>query len=497
MRKGERMIYLSILLFVILWMPAVWAKVPKKTGLVQRGVMGWEQLWKKVSVKASHMLHLKQDGLKARRKKFQLEQAMRDLYPLSHPEEKAGEFKHQRNQYVFYVLLLACLFAGFSALDSLLDTEPEGNMLLRSPPGGTQRALDLEAMSEEGRDFGKVNIKLEPRQYTTDELESLYAALLPVLEKTILNGNPDVDHVYGPLYLPEMVSGYPFSLKWSSGDYTLMDDSGNFMKKSFKKEGEALTLSVKVSVQDFQTEYAFPVVLRNRELSAEEIEHQDFLETVNVSLAKDPAGEKAHLPANFREYTLLWKKSAGNMAPMILGMGVVIAVLMGAARESNLEEQVKERDRQLLCSYPDFVNKLSLYMGAGMSISSCLYRIASEKRHTDKGERESYLQEELRYTVNELSGGVSEREAIEGLGKRCRLPCYIKLTTLLAQNLRKGGNKLLPRLKEEAEDAFAMRKNLAREAGERAGTKLIFPMLLMMGVVMIVIIVPAFSGFQG
>lgn len=40
--------------------------------------------------------------------------------------------------------------------------------------------------------------------------------------------------------------------------------------------------------------------------------------------------------------------------------------------------------------------------------------------------------------------------------------------------------------------AFEQRKNLAKKLGEEAGTKLLLPLFLMLGVVMIMIVVPAF-----
>ena len=50
-------------------------------------------------------------------------------------------------------------------------------------------------------------------------------------------------------------------------------------------------------------------------------------------------------------------------------------------------------------------------------------------------------------------------------------------------------------LSEEADAALEERRNLARKRGEEAGTKLLFPMMLMLVVVMFLILLPAFFGF--
>ena len=51
-------------------------------------------------------------------------------------------------------------------------------------------------------------------------------------------------------------------------------------------------------------------------------------------------------------------------------------------------------------------------------------------------------------------------------------------------------------LELEAIDAFEDRKNLARKYGEEAGTKMLFPMVMMLVVVMGIIMFPAIMTFS-
>ena len=51
-------------------------------------------------------------------------------------------------------------------------------------------------------------------------------------------------------------------------------------------------------------------------------------------------------------------------------------------------------------------------------------------------------------------------------------------------------------LKLESIQAFEERKARAKKLGEEAGTKLLFPMFLMLAVVLIIVIVPAFMSLQ-
>lgn len=56
---------------------------------------------------------------------------------------------------------------------------------------------------------------------------------------------------------------------------------------------------------------------------------------------------------------------------------------------------------------------------------------------------------------------------------------------------------MLQALQQEAEHAFEERKRNARELGEKAGTRLLLPMMLMLVVVMVLIMVPACFSFAG
>ena len=104
--------------------------------------------------------------------------------------------------------------------------------------------------------------------------------------------------------------------------------------------------------------------------------------------------------------------------------------------------------------------------------------------------------EEMALTINEMQGGISEGEAYERFGKRCELTPYLKLGALLSQNLRKGSRGISDLLRVEAIQSFENRKNLAKQKGEEAGTKLMLPMIGMLAVVMIMVMVPAFLTMQ-
>ena len=149
---------------------------------------------------------------------------------------------------------------------------------------------------------------------------------------------------------------------------------------------------------------------------------------------------------------------------------------------------MKKKRSAVESAYPEFVEKFVLLFGAGLNVRGILQRISES--NIDEN-----LAVEIKVLLRDLGNGILEKDAIEHFGKRLGSPLYIKFCSLLIGNLKKGNTELLNLLKEEAENAFTYRKNHARKLGEEAGTKLLFPMIMMLGVVMAVIILPAFMSF--
>jgi hypothetical protein len=67
--------------------------------------------------------------------------------------------------------------------------------------------------------------------------------------------------------------------------------------------------------------------------------------------------------------------------------------------------------------------------------------------------------------------------------------------TLLEQNVTKGSKGMVSLLEQEERNAMNERINLAKKRGEEAGTKLLGPMILLLLIVMLMIMIPAFLSF--
>lgn len=136
-----------------------------------------------------------------------------------------------------------------------------------------------------------------------------------------------------------------------------------------------------------------------------------------------------------------------------------------------------------------------LLISAGLNCKGAWYRMSEEyKRKHSNGGKKRYLYEEMLLTRRQLENGMNEGKAYELFGKRMGLLKYMKFSTVLVQNLKKGSADLLNILEYEAVDVLKERRENAKILGEQAGTKLLMPMMLMMVEVFAIIIIAAFQN---
>ena len=113
----------------------------------------------------------------------------------------------------------------------------------------------------------------------------------------------------------------------------------------------------------------------------------------------------------------------------------------------------------------------------------------------DKKDYRESLINELQHSKHNFEIGMAEGRVYYELGRRLKLPCYIKILTLLEQNVTKGSKGLVEILEQEERNALEERMNLAKKSGEEAGTKILGPMILLLIIVMLMIMIPAFLSF--
>jgi tight adherence protein C len=164
---------------------------------------------------------------------------------------------------------------------------------------------------------------------------------------------------------------------------------------------------------------------------------------------------------------------------LLLQAGIVVF------SDRDLMEKVKKRRQSIQLDFPDFVNKLTLLVNAGMTISR-----AWEKAVSDTC-KQTPLYIELGAARLDIKSGAPEYKAFEEFAQRCHVPVITRFVSVALQNIRKGNDELVPVFRLFASECWEMRKSTARKFGEEASTKLLFPMMLMLTAILLIVGMPA------
>ena len=388
------------------------------------------------------------------------------------------------------ILFAANLLGALLTFRSVQNDTIAKGYLLRNEYGGTDEETEL-AVELEG-EKQDVSLNISARKLSGEEiretLDEAEARLKNLLFQELSPGHVDRD-----LSLPKSIGDLPVKVDWDTSNPVLMDWDG-MIGDAVPESGSDVTLTATILCEKEVREAAFDITVFPRFLTSKE----KFQKTVReaVDEANDETEQTVRLPDTIDGKAAVWSRLGGNDGTALLLLGMLAAAMYAYSTVRKKEIEEEKREEQMLIDYPNLVSKLVLLLSAGMSLRKALARIRKDYQDSlslNKEVRPGY--EELARVTVEMEHGVSELSAYENLGKRCRVPAYRTFSTLLVQNLTKGGAEMASILAREAEEAFEERKKRARILGEQAGTKLLLPMLLMLVIVMVILMVPAFFAF--
>jgi len=369
--------------------------------------------------------------------------------------------------------------------------------LQRREVGQGDYSVTLRAESEE-YEFDDICIGVNERRLTEDECFTLMDELYHRLWDMILADNESLDHIDGDLDLPTAVEGYPFSLRWESSDYLTVDAGGNVSNEDADKCGVPIDLKVIMTYRDTERTYDIKIVVYPLVPEGDELKEKLLNDALKAENEKSASDVYYRLPDSIDGKKIDWKEVNEPVIPIIIILGGCLLLGIWFGTDRDLRNRYEERNKILVIEYAEFVSKLQILLSSGSTIRKAMERMAGDyRKNKEKGGPTKYVYEELLLCVRKLGDGMNEAACYEFFGNRCGVICYKKLASMLIQNLRKGTDGLIEAMDNEVRIAFEERKAAARKMGEEAQTKLMLPMMLMLSVVMIIIMIPAYLSFGG
>lgn len=389
------------------------------------------------------------------------------------------------------ILLLFSILGFMTEALSLLGKDQDiSGQIARNAPGGGEFETEASVYFPEEEAEYPVILTIPEQRYTKEKEVELIAAAKKEIKETFCGQNDSFKKIVDDPQIFESYQNGAVSAEWIFSDDEIISEEGKIYQQAMKHSKEEIEALVLLSCGDTEDSFRFSFQViplkksRQDELAMKIQEHIALQEETEAFVT---------LPDSIDGQNIKWREVKSFQSVELLGLGFLAAMAAAYAAKEKKEKQLQKRKRKLLLSYPEFVSKLSLLLGAGMTISGALRKMNQMYLKRKKaGGREETVYEELNQMICELDNGMGELRAYQRFSDSCNLQPYRKLVSLLISGQKIGNYKLMEQLNEEADRVFLERKNTARRLGEEAGTKMLLPMMMMLVIVMGIVVIPAF-----
>lgn len=395
-------------------------------------------------------------------------------------------------------MFLLVLFSGCIITFLILfyqSSEKQLRTIIRNPTGSGIKQVELILQKKDSK--RKYQLDVEEVLYTKTEWEDKKNEAISYIENVIKGENKSLDEVNKDLYFPEKIEGNEIDISYESNFIKYISDNGVVDVSEVPKEGQLVNITVYLQYKEFHEEFVYTVRVVPKNKTKEEREYEQVIQVLQEQEAKSLHKNSFILPSKIGNYNISLEDQRKKVQNYILFFSIGVGILLFIREEETLKDQLKDRKEQLTKEYPEFVHQLVLFIGAGMTLKAALNKMASNYRKKKKETNQiSYLYEELLALTYELQAGVSEEEVYRAFGNRLELPLYKRMMELLIQGVKKGSTNIISMLEQEEKSALEVRKEQAKRLGEEAGTKLLMPMVILLGVVLVLVLYPAMAQFQ-
>ncbi|MBR3393121.1 MAG: type II secretion system F family protein [Firmicutes bacterium] len=356
--------------------------------------------------------------------------------------------------------------------------------LKRDPYGQAARVEKamLTIADDQGSLSKKITIRIPSRDMTQEEAGLLLEEAEEQLMKTV-----DGTLIRDKITLPGGVG--QVTVKYLSLSPDLIRSDGLLLKEPGEEQRE---LFLRATLE--AGGYTRKVLLRLSQICLADLSEEERLDLLakQIEDGRFLDHDQMNLPERTMTGEAVSLSPAFDPHPEKVFLILLLLPVLWVYQEQEARKLWKERDEKMMLKFPEFVGELMILSRAGLSLPLCLIRIGRDyRKQREKGEKIDVLYEEIARIGEEITEGISFREAVRQMRERTAVPRIRQLCHILIQNERRSNVYLLDRLTELSEEAWEGRKQRVRELSETADTRLVFPLVLMMAVVLMVVLAPS------
>lgn len=172
--------------------------------------------------------------------------------------------------------------------------------------------------------------------------------------------------------------------------------------------------------------------------------------------------------------------------PVALLFGAILAVIFVWYMNESFKDKLTARREEILAQFPQVLSKMTLLVNSGMLLRDAWNLIANQS--------DTVLFQEMQLTAAQLENGVSEVEAYREFAERCGIKEVRKFASMVIQGLEKGAAELTMFLKDMADELWMEKRNMVKQKGEKANSKLLVPTVIIFIGILFMIMAPIVTG---
>ncbi|GMQ63013.1 type II secretion system F family protein [Vallitalea maricola] len=397
-------------------------------------------------------------------------------------------------------VLFITLIMSFQGNDSI---SLMNNTIKKPSLGKGNVSYDLQAQIEiDGeKDVKDITVLVPEENPDKEKARNILKETADELPNYILGDNLNLKVIDKKLNLVKWFPGKNIKIAWTI-DCPYIEKNGELDYSNITVRGNETNITAKLTYAGESIDKIIDLKVYPKTLTKEEkleLIEKAIKEELSTDNLLNRSDDEVILPITIEGHMgkISWLlKSDGNDSLKFLIFGLIVIILLVLLKDYEVKKKVEDRNSEIRKCFPEFVIKLTLLLNAGMTLSRSWNKISKDYYDdiTTSRAGKLFLYEEMLETLQEINNGLSEVKAYEDFGKRCKIPEMMRFTTVIVQNIRKGNDTLVMALQNQANEAWDVRKNIAKKAGEKASSKLLIPMGIMFIIIIIIVMMPAFMS---
>lgn len=171
-------------------------------------------------------------------------------------------------------------------------------------------------------------------------------------------------------------------------------------------------------------------------------------------------------------------------------VGLLLSVVFPYGVQSAINSAIAAKKDSILGEFPKMVSKLTLLVNAGMLLRRAWDEVANSNE-------DDPLYSEMRAASQDILEGMTVEAAMDAFATRCGVKEIRKFSSIYVQAVKRGAGESIDSMKIMADEAWEQKKQLSKQKGELAASKLLVPNMIMFLGIMIVVIVPMIANMLG